>query len=122
MLLNLGRIITLGLLYLPAVANAFTYWLDRTCLAYPSGPGRTLNLRDGGVFKEVFAMGKRVSERMDRMSITSSNAWDREFARSYAYIFNDDKARSRGIQRSWQWREKYGGDGKDTVYNVVFSA
>ncbi|KAM0331347.1 hypothetical protein ACHAQA_003019 [Verticillium albo-atrum] len=109
------------LFYLLATADAFTYWLDSSCLAYPMGPGRTLSLRDNGVFKEVFKMGKRVSERMDRMSITSSNAWDKEFARSYAYIFNDDKARSRNIERSWQWREKYGGDGRDTVYNVVFS-
>ncbi|CRK40110.1 hypothetical protein BN1723_004728 [Verticillium longisporum] len=109
------------LLSFSTITHAFTYWLDRTCLAYPAGPGKTLSLRDGGVFEEVFQMGKRASERMDRMSITSTNAWDRDFARSYAYIFNDDKARSRGIERSWQWREKYGGDGKDTVYNVVFN-
>ncbi|KAL9948049.1 hypothetical protein ACHAQF_006163 [Verticillium nonalfalfae] len=109
------------LLFISTTTHAFTYWLDRTCLAYPAGPGKTLSLRDGGVFEEVFHMGRRVSERMDRMGIASTNAWDRDFARSYAYIFNDDKARSRGIERSWQWREKYGGDGKDTVYNVVFS-
>ncbi|KAL2755487.1 hypothetical protein ACRALDRAFT_1071237 [Sodiomyces alcalophilus JCM 7366] len=101
-----------------APVMSLTYWVDKSCLEYPSGPGKTADLRDAGVFKEAFRMARIAARRMDKMSFKGKGK-NLELARAYNYIFTDDPAKTRTIRRGLAWRRKYGGDGYDTVKNIV---
>ncbi|ROT36443.1 hypothetical protein SODALDRAFT_402369 [Sodiomyces alkalinus F11] len=101
-----------------APVMSLTYWVDKSCLEYPAGPGKTVNLRDGGAFKEAFRMARIAGRRIDKLNLHGKGK-NLELARAYNYIFTDDPGKTRTIRRGPEWREKYKSIGFDTVKNVV---
>lgn len=115
---HLMTLLTAFLAVAVAPVMSLTYWVDKSCLEYPAGPGKTANLRDGRVFYEAFRMARIAGRRMDKLNLKGKGR-NLELARAYNYIFTDDPSKSRTIRRGLAWRRKYGGEGFDTVKNVV---